>query len=148
MKATDEVPSRRTKRIRSSPHRPQRSTSAYRHEGDHYLVELKLHETRQLFNSLDPAPFREKDLDSAAEEYIVGAVKELGLRHAMRLVVHLPSDGMNGESEESIESAIRHYFDYRAHQAGDELRQTLIRGALNFAIGLAFLAACFSLRHF
>ena len=36
-------------------------------------AELELHvgEMRQLFNAMDPAPFRERDLDPNAEEYIV-----------------------------------------------------------------------------
>lgn len=144
MSKSDASQKRATKARSSS--RGHRSSSVYRHDGDNYLVELKLREARQLFNSLDPAPFREKDLDNAAEEYIVSAVRELGLRRAMRLIVHLPSDALNGENEESIESAIRHYFDYRAHHAADDLRQTLVRGALNFAIGLAFLAICLSVR--
>jgi len=118
------------------------STFAYRHDGGHYLVELNLRDARQLFNSLDPAPFREKDLDSNAEDYIVGAVRELGLRHRSRMVVHLPDSGFGGESEQSIVSAIRHYFDYRARHATDELKQTLVRGGLSLGIALVFLFAC------
>ncbi len=120
----------------------RKSSSAYRHDGKHYLVELNLRDARQLFNSLDPAPFREKDLDPAAEEYIVGAVRELGLRHASRIVVHLPPDGFNEESGHSIASAIQHYFDYRARHATEELKQLLVRGAVSLIIALAFLFLC------
>jgi hypothetical protein len=141
----------RTTRLSHGPHSPKRksrrrSSSAYRRDGEHYLVELNLRDVRQLFNSLDPAPFREKDLDAAAEEYIVSAVRELGLRHASRLVIHLPTEGFNNESSASIVSAVRHYFDYRADHAADELKQTLVRGALSLIIGLAFLFTCLWLR--
>lgn len=37
-------------------------------------IELRLRHVNQLFNSLDPSPFYEQDLDSDAEEFIVGWV--------------------------------------------------------------------------
>lgn len=126
--------------------RRRRSSAAYRRDGEHYLVELNLRDIRQLFNSLDPAPFREKDLDAAAEEYIVSAVRELGLRHASRLVIHVPADGLSSENTASIVGAVRHYFDYRADHAADELKQMLVRGAVSLVIGLAFLFVCLWMR--
>jgi len=52
-------------------------------------VELRLDQISRLYNSLDPAPFHEKELDAAAEDYIVGSAEDLGGR-AMRLVIMLP----------------------------------------------------------
>ena len=43
----------------------------------------------RLYNSLDPAPFHEKELDAAADDYIVGSAEDLGGRQ-MRLVIMLP----------------------------------------------------------
>jgi len=34
------------------------------------LIEVHVGELKQLFNSIDPSPFRNKDLDSKAEEFI------------------------------------------------------------------------------
>lgn len=48
----------------------------YNKEGDNYLVEIKLNEVRQLFNSFDPAPFRDKDMEASAESYIVDSVQD------------------------------------------------------------------------
>ena len=36
----------------------QSSVAAYRREGDHTLIEIRVREIRQLFHTLDPAPFR------------------------------------------------------------------------------------------
>jgi len=33
-------------------------------------IELELHEPNQLFNSMDPSPFHDKDLDGDAEELV------------------------------------------------------------------------------
>lgn len=123
------------------------SSAAYRRESGAYLIELNLREIRQLFNSLDPAPFLEKDLDAAAEEYIVDAVRELGLRRHSKLVIHLPPSGCDGESAHSIAEAIHHYFNYRARHAADDLKQTLATGVVSLVIGLVFLFACLWFRN-
>jgi uncharacterized protein (DUF1330 family) len=40
-------------------------------------IEVRIEEISQLFHSLDPFPFRERDLDQEAEEFIVGWAREL-----------------------------------------------------------------------
>ena len=48
-------------------------------------IEVWLAKVQQLFNSFDPSPFLEKDLDRDAEEYIVGAADELPQQRPIRL---------------------------------------------------------------
>ncbi len=52
-------------------------------------IEVRVGEIRQLFNSMDPAPFRERDLDPKAEEFIVDSARELRRRAPLGLVVRL-----------------------------------------------------------
>jgi hypothetical protein len=120
-------------------------SGAYRREGDFWLIELSLRDTRQLFHHLDPAPFREKDLDPAAEAYIDEAVREIGPDKATKLLVHLPAAEASDEAR-TLPEAVSHYFGYRAAQTRIELRRLLKRGAANLAVGLTFLFACLSLR--
>jgi hypothetical protein len=117
---------------------------AYRCEGGTCLIEIRLRDLRQLFNTLDPAPFHEKDLDPAAEEYIVGAVRETG-RHPKRLVLHLPP-GTTGQDAHAAIAAIRHYFAYRSRHTREQLRLLFGRGVISLLIGLTFLVACLWLR--
>lgn len=119
-------------------------SDAYRREGGTFLIEVRLRELRQLFNTLDPAPFHEKDLDPAAEEYIVGAVREIGAR-PNRLVLHLPP-GTTDEDACGAVMAIRNYFVYRSHHTREQLRLLFSRGLFSLLIGLAFLVTCLSLR--
>lgn len=53
------------------------------------LIEVKLVELNQLFNSMDPSPFHERDLDHDAEEFIVSWAQEHPKQHELKLVVHL-----------------------------------------------------------
>ena len=120
--------------------------SAYRTEGDNLLIELKLRDTRQLFNTFDPAPFVEKDLDDDAENYIIDAVREVRAHGSKKLIVYLPHDQVVTEDAQSIPPAIHAYFDYRAEHADLQLHHTLREGAVSSGIGLAFLALCLVLR--
>ena len=86
--------------------RHRRHLAAYRREGDSYLIEIKLRDLRQLFNTLDPAPFHEKDLDPAAEEYLVSAVREVGA-NSSKLVFYVPEDSDSNEVA-ALAAAIRH----------------------------------------
>ena len=117
---------------------------AYRCEDGARLIELRLREVRQLFNTLDPAPFHEKDLDCAAEEYIVSAVREIGA-HPSRLVLHLPSGTTDGEACEAV-AAIRNYFAHRSRHVCEQLRLLFVRGGISLLIGLAFLGSCLAAR--
>jgi hypothetical protein len=40
------------------------------------MIQVHLTELKQLFNSIDPSPFRNKDLDPKAEEFIVAWAKD------------------------------------------------------------------------
>jgi hypothetical protein len=116
--------------------------SHYKKEGDRYLVEIRLNDIRQLFNSFDPAPFREKDLESSAEAYIVDSLREFHLDTPVTLVLHLPVDACTEEAVNSVPAAIHNYFSYRAEITSKELRFTLQQGRMALVIGLAFLFLC------
>lgn len=112
----------------------------YRHDGNGYLIEIKLRDVRQLFNTLDPSPFHEKDLDPAAEDYLVSAARELGGRPS-KLLVHVPGPAA-AEEASALRSAIANYFAYRARHTNQQLGLMLRRGVISFGIGLLFLFVC------
>ncbi len=116
----------------------------YVREGETYLIEIRLREIRQLFHSLDPAPFREKDLDADAETYIVESVQDLPTKSQIKLVIHLPEP--TAEQRTDVPDAVRNYFSYRAGAIQRHLRETLRRGRIALAIGVAFLICCITLR--
>lgn len=107
-------------------------------------IELRLREVAQLFNSLDPSPFKEKDLDPDAEEFIVEWARELGARKdtALRLIIYLERPLPTGQTLASVQEAIRHYFAYRASINRLALRQLFNQGRTSLVIGVSFLSAC------
>lgn len=130
------------------PAEPTLSGHGYRHEGEYRLIEIALREPRQMFNTLDPAPFREKDLNAEAEDYIVGALREIGPARPVKLVLHLPEAALALPEAATLVPAVHNHFRLRAVHTGKELRQVLKVGAISLCIGLTFLGVCVSLREF
>ncbi len=125
---------------------PQIHHSVYRSVDGYSLIELQLREIRDLFNTLDPAPFHTKDLKADAEEYIVGAVHELGLRRPVKMLVYLPEAELAAAHAHGLIAAIHNYFSYRMQRAAMELRQLFVRGSISLTIGLLFMILCLFLR--
>jgi hypothetical protein len=115
---------------------------AFRREHDTILIEISLHKIDQLYNSFDPSPFHEKDIDDEAERYIFTAVREIGADKPFKLVIHLPADTADSPAAQATEAAIRKHFLYKLQTARRELRHELQRGRTSLLIGLGFLAAC------
>jgi len=118
--------------------------SAYRHDGDWVLVDIKLKTLTQLYNTFDPSPFHERDLDDAAAEYIEDAVTENHRAEAIKLVLHV-QEPLTGDAGAKAVEAIHNYFSYRAHVSRLRLQQQLRIGRISLAVGLLFLAFCFEL---
>jgi hypothetical protein len=108
-------------------------------------IELRLRLLAQLFHSFDPSPFRERELDATAEEFIVGWASELPSRAELELVVHLEEKRPEAKDEldAMVAEAVRNHFAYRAASKQREYRALLGRGRRSLAVGLAFLALCF-----
>lgn len=109
-------------------------------------IELRLRELAQLFDSFDPAPFHEKDLDRDAEEFIVSWAREFPTDAPLVFRLHLPPDQRRFEPERTVQDAVGNYFAYRAGIARLEVRRTLQQGRASLGVGVAFLIACLLLR--
>ena len=112
---------------------------------DDRIVEIHVRELNQLFNSLDPSPFRERDLDADAEQYIIDSVKELPSRKPSVLEISIDRPAQNSDEGRMIGQAIRIHFARRSQVLARELRRLIHRGAISLVIGLSFMAAFFLL---
>ncbi|MBI1211067.1 MAG: hypothetical protein GC190_06355 [Alphaproteobacteria bacterium] len=108
-------------------------------------IMVRLNRLSQLFNSFDPSPFNEKDLDSDAEDFIVGWLRDIGDKN-FRIRVSLLADEAQKAPAEDIANGIRNHFDYKLKNERRQLRLQFQRGRNALLIGLAFLTICLSLR--
>src|SRR5689334_1754508 len=111
-------------------------------------IEISLRNVSQLFNSLDPSPFLEKDLDHDAEEFLVGWAHEHPHDRSLELVLHLQEWPKGPDDEANVRDAVHNYFAYRARVGRQELKQLLQRGRISLLIGLGFLSGCLLLSEY
>lgn len=108
-----------------------------------HLIEVKITELNQLFNSLDPSPFHERDLDHDAEEFIVSWAQEHPSKHDLKLVVHLAKSPADiADARHLVADSIAHYFEYRAEMTLRDFKKLMREGRVSLFIGLLFLGAC------
>src|ERR1039458_7570569 len=106
-----------------------------------HTISLKLRDMNQLFNSMDPSPFVEKDLDDDAEEFIVSWAQEFSPKAPLKLRIYLdqwPAE----DPKELIRTAVHNHFAHRAKITDLEFKRLLRQGRTSLFIGLLFLAAC------
>ena len=78
------------------------------------VIELRVDEIAQLFHTLDPFPFRERDLDREAEDFIVGWARELPVDQPIRIVIHFPDSVAQTSAARELGDAFSRYFSHRA----------------------------------
>ena len=122
--------------------------SLYKKENGSILIEIKLSSVMQLFNSFDPAPFHEKELDSAAEHYIVDTVSDFPKKTRLKIVIYLPPDIATTERAMKIPAAIHNHFQYKMLVSDRKFRSHFQHGRITLLIGLTFLAIALVARQF
>lgn len=106
----------------------------------HEVIELRIGELRQLFNAIDPSPFRERDLDQNAEAFIVGWAREMPRKSRLAMIVYVDRPVAPQDSA-VVRDAVRAFFSHRANGTRQRLRQLLRIGRTSLFIGVMLLAA-------
>ncbi|MFS8116207.1 hypothetical protein QD460_31295 [Rhizobium jaguaris] len=107
---------------------------------NHYAILVQVDHVARLFNSLDPTPFRERDLDREAERFIVEWAQEAPSKTALEIVIQLTSEDAGTATIETLQQALRYNFQDRAAEAFREVRELLREGRRALLIGVPVLA--------
>jgi len=105
-------------------------------------IEVRVEKLAQLFHSLDPYPFRERDLDRDAEEFIVDWARELPHKQALTILIHVPASELGHEHAAQVKAAMQGYFRYRAEIVSHDLRELFSVGRVSLLVGLSVLCLC------
>jgi hypothetical protein len=109
------------------------------------VIEVRVAELRQLFNAIDPSPFRDRDLDPRAEEFIVEWARDLPRDARLALLVHLDRSAGPADEAPLLGESIHEYFRQRAVSSRRRLRDLFRQGRISLMIALAFLGASIAL---
>ncbi|KAJ4454194.1 hypothetical protein PAPYR_11142 [Paratrimastix pyriformis] len=110
------------------------------------VIDIKLSRISQLFNSYDPSPFLEKDLDGDAEDYIVAWARELPRKVPVTLMMHLPAEVACYAEVGALQDSIRKFFFSRMATARREVRAKLNEALKGFLVGMVIVIVCLTAR--
>jgi hypothetical protein len=106
-------------------------------------VNIHVREPAQLFNSLDPSPFWDRDLDRDAATFIEEEFAEKPAAAIWHLSVHL----RDGEAVATdLQQAVTNYYSRLAASARRQLREQLRLGQIGLLGGIAVFLLCMGLR--
>jgi hypothetical protein len=111
-------------------------------EPDAGLIEIRIARIDQLFNSFDPSPFDERDLDDDAEAHIADWARELPKDAPIRLRLHMPKEEAQRAEERGLAAALTRYFEQRAQWIERDQRELFRLGWRYLAMGFVVLTAC------
>ena len=104
------------------------------------IIEVRVATLPQLFNTIDPTPFRERDLDPRVVEFIVDWSREIPRKKSLALLVHLDQPTTTTDESVIVRDAVHGFFEQRARTSRARLRQLFRQGRISLAIGLTVLA--------
>jgi hypothetical protein len=103
-------------------------------------IELRVEEIADLFDPFDPFPLPTRDLSRSAEDFIVGWARELRLKTAPSITLHVEKS--EGGDAGSVTQAIANHFTARAKNARRDLIHLFRIGRTSLVIGVTALLAC------
>lgn len=112
-----------------------------------FEILIRVSQMTQLFHSLDPSPFRERDLDLEAEKYIVSWAQEAPRDATFAITIEMPRDQAQADAEGVIAAAFHNHFEYQAGLATRALRELFREGWRALLIGIPILALSLLLSH-
>jgi len=123
-----------------------RLTTSRRHgqrAGGTATVSVHVRELAQLFNSLDPAPFWDRDLDRTAAEFIEDEFRDRQSAELWHLHVHV----LEGEtSATDLQRAIESYYGRMANSARLAMREHLRLGEFALVGGMSIFLLSMGIR--
>lgn len=111
------------------------------------VIEIRVNEVQQLFDSRDPAPFRERDLDENFIQYLEAYVDELLVRRPLKIQIYIAKEN-DAVSAQVIRDAIHEYFKYQIQIRRGQFAKVLRTAQLFLLIGACILIICLGLAQF
>jgi hypothetical protein len=111
------------------------------------LIEIRVDDIAQLFDTLDPYPFPERDLNRDAEEFIIGWAREFAARRPITVTVHHPDTAQQRAAFDALKLAMARFFVARSQSIQRDLNELFRIGRYSLLVGIATLLGCLVLSH-
>ena len=120
----------------------KRLESFYRIEKGYFLIEMKYGSIKNIFNTIDPSPILDKDLNDSTADYITSSVQELGTDKNIKIIFYLPGNVRIAPWTRTLTQVLHNYYEYKSQNELRTLKFLLAEGRISFLIGIVFLIIC------
>ena len=117
--------------------------TGWRRRGGTASVSLHVREIGQLYNSFDPSPFWDRDLDRNAAGFIEDEFSDRLSADHWHLKVHTQA---GAASRDDLQAAVENYYTRLANSARRDMAEELRMGQLALLGGIAIFLACMGAR--
>lgn len=105
-------------------------------------IDIRLSHLSQLFDDVDPSPFREGRLTADAEKYFLRRVKAQPGNQPVRIVIHLPAKDMTRSPPFDVAAALTGHFAACAAEESKRNRESIRTWRQAALIGFVVLSIC------
>ncbi|WP_186466596.1 hypothetical protein [Azospirillum baldaniorum] len=105
-------------------------------------IDIRLSHLSQLFDNIDPSPFREGRLTAGAEEYFLKRVEAQPKNQPVRIVIHLPAKEMTRSPPVDVAAALTEHFAACAAGESKRIREAIRTWRQAALIGFVMLSIC------
>lgn len=107
-------------------------------------IQIRVNSPLQLFDSRDPAPFRDRDLDDDFTDYLISCADEVPNKAPLLIEIIISKSQPDIRSEAIVE-AIQNYFQYQIELKKSQFAKMFRMARLFLFVGMFVLALCLGL---
>jgi hypothetical protein len=110
-----------------------------------FILAITTEKYADIFNELDPAPFKRRDINHDLRVYLEDSSSDIPLTLKVILQFNLSNETADHQKEQRIISGLRTYFFFVENQLIREIHKSYQRGAIYVAIAFLLLLISFTL---
>lgn len=111
-----------------------------------FIISVAIEKYADIFNELDPAPFRKRDLDHDLRIYLEDSSLDIPIKHKIILQFNVSNDLHDSEKEERIKAGLKTYFTFVRNELKTKIRKAREKSAVYALASFLLLSASYSLR--
>jgi hypothetical protein len=111
-----------------------------------FIIAVAIDDYTDIFNELDPAPFKNRDLNHDLRVYLEDSSVDIPLKHNIILQFNVLNERQDLKREERITFGLKTYFSFVQRQLEREISGSYQKGVFYVGIAFVLLFAAYFLR--
>ena len=111
-----------------------------------FIISVAIGNYADIFNELDPAPFRKRDLNQNLRDYLEDSSSDIPLKYNIILQFNISVEAMDPDKEEKIRSGLKTYFKFVRDLLRNRISQSYKKSSIYVFSSFLLLSLSYLLR--